>query len=125
MFYFRFPKMVRPGKRKHEETLDPLTGTHRVSKWGPKYNLSQIGLNIPAYIADGIATSLATSTWSTYKTALNMFRKYKNVSRNSMTIACVTCLTSPCPSTVRFRTYYCLPKCRGKWAGTTPRILCL
>ena len=78
--------MVRPGKRKHEETLDPLTGTHRVSKWGPKYNLSQIGLNIPAYIADGIATSLATSTWSTYKTALNMFRKYKNVSRNSMTI---------------------------------------
>ena len=67
--------------RDANEFLDPLTGTHRLSKWGPKFDVSQL-IAIPTYYADAISTSLATSTWSTYKTAMNMYFRYKNASRD-------------------------------------------
>ncbi len=73
--------MVRVTKRKRDENIDPLTGTYRVSKWGPKFNLSDI-VRVPSYYADALATSLATSSWGTYKTALNMFYRFKSLSRD-------------------------------------------
>lgn len=72
--------MVNEAKKRNrpDDLEDPLTGSFRVNKWGPSFNIQDI-LPIPYYYLDAIATSLSNSTWSSYKTAYNAFRNFMSL----------------------------------------------
>lgn len=82
--YFRFPNLANAKKRAREqdEFRDQATGSHRVLKWGAKFNIQE-SLLIPSHYVDAIATSLSTSTWSTYRTAYNWYIKFMKLSGKS------------------------------------------
>lgn len=61
--------------RDKDEFVDPLTGGHRVLKWGTKFDLRTI-IPAPSFYIDALETSLSLTTWSSYATAHRMLMLY-------------------------------------------------
>ena len=55
------------------------TGTYCLGGLGPRFPLTELARNLPPNLHPMISFSLRTNTWSTYRTAFNMFSSYMKI----------------------------------------------